>query len=382
MGNRPDHTLAEIIASFWPEIIRDDRYNAYQIRQLNAIKSCRTAALGGELYVCKSCGQHHKRYYSCRNRNCPTCQRTQANQWMDRRMDELLPVEYFHCVFTVPDVLNQWFIVYPRQMYKLLFDASWYTIETLGWDHKYLGAQMGAIGILHTWGQNLSLHPHVHYIVPGGGVDIRGRWRSIKSKSKSKYLFPVKVMMLVFRARFLKLWKDWVIKQGMEHPSEIAQPLKTKPWVVYCKTPFGGSEGALEYIGRYVFKTAISNHRIVSVREDEVTFRYKDYRHGGRKKIMEFSKFEFIRRFSLHLLPKRMVRIRHYGILSGRNKRQFFDLPMPDPPKDYVTYWAEKGVDLMQCPQCKKGKLIFIQEIPKRGPPININSRPKIQRHI
>ncbi len=380
MGNSPTHTLAEIIDSSWPKIIGDQRYNAYQIRQLNAIKSCRTAALGGELYVCKDCGKHHKRYYSCRNRNCPTSQRTQANQWMDRRMDELLPVQYFHSVFTIPDELNEWFITYPRQMYKLLFDASWYTIETLGWDHKYLGVQMGAIGILHTWGQNLSLHPHIHYIVPGGGVDIRGKWRTIKSKGK--YLFPVKVMMMVFRARFVKLWKEGIAKEGMEIEPEDVRSLKTKPWVVYCKPPFGGSKGALEYIGRYVFKTAISNHRIVSVTEEEVIFRYKDYRNGGRKKTMKLSKTEFIRRFCLHLLPKRMVRIRHYGILSGRNKRKFFDLPIPDQPKDYVTYWKEKGVDLLLCQQCKNGRLIFIQEIPKRGPPLNSNSKPKIQKHI
>jgi hypothetical protein len=295
-------------------------------------------------------------------------------------MDELLPVQYFHSVFTVPDELNEWFLTYPRQMYKLLFDASWYTIETLGWDHKYLGAQMGAIGIVHTWGQNLSLHPHIHYIIPGGGVDIRGKWRTIKSKGK--YLFPVEVMMIVFRARFVKLWKEWVTKEGMEIASKTIQSLKSKSWVVYCKPPFGGSKGALEYIGRYVFKTAISNQRILSVTQDEVTFRYKDYRHGGKHKTMTLSKTEFIRRFTLHILPKRMVRIRHYGILSGRNKRKFFDLPIPDPPKDYVTYWKEKGIDLLRCPQCKKGRLIFIEEIPKRGPPVNFNAEPKTHRLI
>lgn len=229
-------------------------------------------------------------------------------------------------------------------------------------------------------GQNLSLHPHIHYIVLGGGVDIRGKWRSIKSKGK--YLFPVKVMMMVFRARFVKLWNEWVAKEGMELASETVQSLKTRPWVVYCKPPFGGSKGALEYIGRYVFKTAISNHRIGSVTEKEVTFSYKDYRHRGIHKTMRLNKTEFIRRFSLHILPKRMVRIRHYGILSGRNKRKFFDLPIPDPPKDYVTYWKEKGVDVLLCPQCKNGRLICIQEIPKRGPPINLNARPKTQRHI
>jgi hypothetical protein len=170
--------------------------------------------------------------------------------------------------------------------------------------------------------------------------------------------------------------------EGMELASQTIRSLKTKPWVVYCKPPFGGSKGALEYIGRYVFKTAISNHRIVSVTEENVTFRYKDYRHGGKKKTMTLSKTEFIRRFSLHLLPKSMPRIRHYGILSGRNKRKFFNLPIPDPPKDYVTYWKEKGVDVMLCPQCKKGRLIFIQEIPKRGPPINAKSRSKTQSHF
>ncbi len=192
-------------------------------------------------------------------------------QWMDRRMDELLPVQYFHSVFTIPDELNEWFINYPRQMYKLLFDASWYTIETLGWDHKYLGAQMGAIGILHTWGQNLSLHPHIHYIVPGGGVDIRNKWRTIKSKGK--YLFPVKVIMMVFRARLFKPWKEWVATEGMEIAPETITALKSKSWVVYCKPPFGGSKGALEYIRRYVFKTRHqqSSHPISDRRESHVS---------------------------------------------------------------------------------------------------------------
>ena len=379
-GNRSSPTLAEIIASSWTELIGDSRYNSYQIRQLNAVKSCRTSVMGGELYVCKSCGKHHKRYYSCRNRHCPTCQSTQANQWMDRRLKELLPVDYYHSVFTVPSKLNEWFMAYPRQMYKLLFAASWYTIETLGWDHKYLGAQMGAIGVLHTWGQNLSLHPHIHYLVPGGGVDIRGKWRSIKSKGK--YMFPVKVMMKVFRARFVRLWTEWLVQEGMEVDPETIVSIKTKPWVVYCKAPFGGSKGAMEYIGRYVFKTAISNHRIVCVREEEVIFKYKDYRHGGISKTMKLSKSEFIRRFSLHLLPKRMVRIRHYGILSGRNKRKFFDLPKPEPLKDYVTYWKEKGMDVLLCPQCKNGRLIFIEEIPKRGPPLSAIPKPKTQIHL
>lgn len=168
----------------------------------------------------------------------------------------------------------------------------------------------------------------------------------------------------------------------MQLPPQLVTPLKTRPWVVYCKPPFGGSKGALEYIGRYVFKTAISNHRIKSVTKNEVIFRYKDYRQGGSKKTMKLDKAEFIRRFSQHILPKRMVRIRHYGILSGRTKRKFFDLPIPGPPKDYVTYWREKGVDLLRCSQCKNGRLIFIEEIPKRGPPLNARPRSKTQRHF
>ena len=367
-NNRPKHTVAEIIDSVWSEVI-NGRYNSYQIRQLNAIRSCRTLAMGGELYVCNTCGKHHKRYYSCRNRNCPTCQRTQASQWMDQRKAELLPVKYFHCVFTVPDILNEWFLAYPREMYKILFDASWYTIDTLGWDHKYLGAQIGAIGVLHTWGQNLSLHPHIHYIVPAGGVDIRGRWRV--AKGNGKFLFPVQVMMPIFRARFLKSWSEWVMKQGMELSQDLRHTLRAKSWVVFCKRPFAGAEGALEYIGRYVFKTAISNHRIITMDDQKVTFYYKDYRMGGKRKDMTLSKSKFVGRFALHILPKYFARIRHYGILSGRNKRKFFDMPPAnaDQPKDYISYWQEKGLDVLKCPQCKSGRLLFIQEIPKRGPP-------------
>jgi len=359
--------LSHIIEQQWRHIIQCGRYNTHQIRQLNAIKSCRTPALGGELYRCNKCSQYHKRYFSCRNRNCPNCQKTQAHQWMDNRQSEVLPAPYYHCVFTVPDLLNEWFISYPRQMYKMLFDASWYTLNTFGWDPKYLGAQIGAIGILHTWGQNLSLHPHIHYVVPGGGIDYRGRWRHVKGDDK--FLFPVKAMSVIFKAKLLKLWRKFLRTEGMQVPVFISNALYKKKWVVYSKPPFNGAKGALEYIGRYVFKTAISNHRILGSEKGMVTFRYKDYKQGGKQKTIALPAKEFIRRFSLHILPKRFIRIRHYGILSGRIKHIVFDLPVKSQKRTYIEYWIEKGFDILQCPHCKKGRLLYIDELPKRGPP-------------
>lgn len=368
-------SLSQIIEQNWKHIISNERYNSYLLRHLYAIKSCRTEALGGELYVCDDCGRYHKRYYSCRNRNCPTCQRTQAYRWIEDRNSELLPTTYFHCVFTVPDAINEWFVTHPRQMYKILFDASWYTLDTLGWDHKYLGAQIGGIAVLHSWGQNLSLHPHIHFIVPGGGIDLRGKWR--ETKSKGRFLFPVKVMSIIFRARFMKLWTEWITISSKHLDASCKQSLVSKDWVVFSKQPFGGAAGALEYIGRYVFKTAISNHRIISSQNGKVSFRYKDYRQASKVKTMTLDAEEFIRRFSMHILPKGFVRVRHYGILSGRVKRKLFDIPMPVKKKDYQSFWMEKGLDILQCPNCKKGRLIFIHEMPKRGPPHHANYKYK-----
>jgi hypothetical protein len=255
-------------------------------------------------------------------------------------------------------------------MYKMLFEASWHTLETLGWDQKFLGAQLGAVMTLHTWGQTLSLHPHLHCIVPGGGVDYKRQWRSVRGKGK--FLFPVRVMSRIFRGKYISLLKKFLNDEGMVYCSALHNSLYQKDWVVYCKQPFVGSKGVVEYLARYTYKTAISNHRISGKDIHCVEIRYKDYRHGGKVKYMRLAKTEFIRRFSLHILPKGFTRIRHYGILSGRLKHELLDIPKPLKQEDsWEAYWLSKGLDVRLCPICKTGKLIHIKELPKRGPPKN-----------
>jgi hypothetical protein len=231
-----------------------------------------------------------------------------------------------------------------------------------------MGAQAGAVMVLHTWGQNLSLHPHVHCIVPGGGVTYNNRWQACRG-SKGKYLFPQRVLAAVFRGKYVSGLKKILASQGEDYRSELHRSLYNQDWVVYCKPPFEGASGVIEYLSRYTHKVAISNHRIIDVNKHTVLIRYKDYRHGGKHKVMKLKKTEFIRRFSMHLLPKGFTRIRHYGILSGRLKKELLGLSLPMEKKKWDNYWQDKNVKIYKCPYCEKGQLILIDELPKRGPP-------------
>jgi hypothetical protein len=242
---------------------------------------------------------------------------------------------------------------------------------TLGWNHKYLGAQLGATMVLHTWGQNLSLHPHIHCIVPGGGVGFNGKWKN--KKAVGKYLFPVQVMSKVFRGKFIAAFKQILLNLDEVYTYQLNQALYHKDWVVYCKPPFNGARGAIEYLARYTHKIAISNHRILSIIGNVVTIKYKDYRHGGKSKLLKLKKPEFIRRFSLHILPKGFTRIRHYGILSGRIKYQLFPQFKKQQPIGWEEFWKKMELPLNKCNYCKNGILILIGTIPKRGPPILID---------
>ncbi|WP_426092998.1 IS91 family transposase, partial [Flavobacterium sp. DSR3-2] len=297
--------------------------NTWQLRTLYAIKKCRTAELGGHIDACDSCGNLTVSYNSCRNRHCPKCQGNKREDWIQARSTELLPVPYFHLVFTLPDSINFLAIYQLKIVYDTLFEATWETLQRFG---KAKQMQMGMIAVLHTWGQQLSLHPHLHCIVPGGGVDKDGQWKN--SRADGKFLFPVKALSKVFRAKFCRKLKA---KSPTQY-EQILQELWQKPWVVFAKKPFGSPKSVVEYLGRYTHKIAISNHRIKNIDEQNVTFDYKDYRVSGFKKQMTLTHQEFIRRFSLHILPKRFtssvrplgsgVKIRHYGFLSSTWKRQ------------------------------------------------------------
>lgn len=333
--------------------------NTWQLRTLYAIKKCRTAELGGHIDACDSCGNINISYNSCRNRHCPKCQGNKREDWIQARAIELLPVPYFHVVFTLPDSINSLAIHQPKIVYDTLFEATWETLIAFG---KAKEIQMGMIAVLHTWGQQLSLHPHLHCIVPGGGVNKNGMWQN--SRSDGKFLFPVKALSKVFRAKYCEKLKA---KNPIGY-EQIRQDLWQKPWVVFTKRPFGSPKSVVEYLGRYSHKIAISNHRIKAIDARNVTFEYKDYRQEGFKKQMTLTHQEFIRRFALHILPKRFVKIRHYGFLSSTWKRGKLKL-LQEKLQVKVLEKAEKKPFLPKCPCCKTGNLHRIAVFDQRGPP-------------
>jgi hypothetical protein len=281
-----------------------------------------------------------------------------------QREADLLPVSYFHVVFTLPHSLNQLCLLYPQEMYALLFEAAWSTIRSFGEDAKHLCAKTGMIAILHTWGQNLSLHPHLHCIVPGGGISQSGHWR--KARATGKFLFPVKALSRVFCARYVSLVRSFLSSSKAEVDRALWKELFAKKWVVYCKRPFLGPAQVIEYLGRYTHKVAISNHRLQSIEGGKVSFSYKDYRQEAAKKTMTLEATEFIRRFCLHILPPKFVRIRHYGILSSKAKagdlaKARKDLEVAAVEKvvaDWQTICKERlSYDVELCPCCSKGRM-------------------------
>jgi len=337
--------------------------NTWQLRTLHALRKCRTAALGGHIDRCDDpkCRQLHLSYNSCRNRHCPRCQGHRREEWIRAREKELLNVPYFHVVFTLPDTLNRLCLYAPRTVYTILFKSAWGVLRDFGKNPKFLGGDMGMVAILHTWGQNLSLHPHLHCIVPGGGITANGKWKY--AKNKGKYLFPVKAMGKVFRARFVEN-----LRKEFDRPRSFYDRLFAKDWAVYAKRPFSSPQYVVEYLGRYTHKIAIGNHRIRSLANGRVAFTAKDYRKGGAKYTLGLSDAEFIRRFSLHILPKGFVRIRHYGILSSSKKKMVLPLLMAEigrcTPKERPSPILHR-----RCPRCGQGTLMTVFMFDGRGPP-------------
>ena len=326
-------------------------------KTLRAIQQCRTAALGGHVDACDECGVVSVSYNSCRNRHCPKCQGHKGEEWIQNREADLLPCTYYHLVFTLPQELNPAALSQPALVYKTLFDAAWATLQQFGHTE---GLRLGMIAVLHTWGQNLSLHPHVHCIVPGGGINPNGKWQ--KQIRSNKYLFSVKALSKVFRAKYVQQ-----LRTGGIDDKQLIESLFQKDWVVYAKRPFGGPKQVIAYLGRYTHKVAISNHRIEEVSETEVRFNYKDYRDGGKTKTMALSNEEFTRRFVQHILPKRFVRIRHYGILSSSWKRGKLQALQKDLRVQRPE--AKPKTLLRKCPCCRTGTLVTIEVFGKRGPP-------------
>jgi hypothetical protein len=371
---KPEYELAQVIDSFGDAFITTYSPNAYVQRILRAIKFCRTSALGGHVDKCEACGHIRISYNSCRNRHCPKCQNTQREAWIENRKQDLLPAAYFHVVFTVPDTLNGMFLYDPSGMYNLLFRAVWETLAQFSFTK--LHAEAGMIAVLHTWGQNLSLHPHVHCIVPGGGIDYKGNWKPVKiSKTGKVYLFPSENLSCVFRGKFIK-----ALQHAHSANKQFIRELYKTHWVVYAKEPFAGPGQVVEYLGRYTHKVAISNHRILSIDESGVKFRYLDYRDNLQKQ-MKLSGVEFLRRFCQHILPKGFVRIRYYGLLSATKREQLrllqkkFGIHTPEKKekKDWKQICREHlSYDPDLCPHCKQGKMVTIERFdPGRGPPLH-----------
>src|SRR3954451_22371623 len=325
----PRLEVAEIVRRHGDAFL--DRYGdtlrPEQRRALGDIAACRTAALGGHVEECDRCGHRQIAYNSCRNRHCPKCQATAAAQWMEAREAELLPVEYFHVVFTLPALLGPIALQNPREVYGILFRAAAEALQQIAAGPKHLGADIGFLALLHTWGQNLEHHPHVHCVVPGGGLSPDGsRWIACPPR----FFLPVRVLSRVFRGKFLALLGDAFAQGKLTFHGKLREladagafqrrlaASAATEWVVYSKPPFVGPEQVLKYLARYTHRVAISNRRLVSSEDGEVTFQWKDYAHGGGQKTMTLKATEFIRRFLLHVLPSGFVRIRHYGFLANR----------------------------------------------------------------
>ncbi|TAK52359.1 MAG: IS91 family transposase [Betaproteobacteria bacterium] len=380
--------LADIVRAHGAAFRAAHRLCGVQHRALRAIERCRTAALGGELRQCDRCGTQRYVYHSCRNRHCPKCQTRAKERWLAARRAELLPVPYYHFVFTLPHQLNALAQGNPRELYAMLFAAASETLVEFGENPRWLGGEIAATLVLHTWGQTLSQHLHVHCLVAAGALSPSGAWM----RSRRGFLFPVKALSIVFRGKFLAALGDAFARGrlalsgattalGKPRPQRaLLAALRAKPWVVYAKRPFAGPDPVLDYLGRYTHRTAISNERLVALEDDAVRFRYKDYAHGARRRVMHLEPLEFLRRFALHVLPRGFNRIRHYGLLANRSKRALLararaalDAPVPTPEscESIAAFWQRiAGLDIERCPRCHRGTLRLVATLaPQTHPP-------------
>ena len=372
--------LAEIFGRFKTEVFQKYNLCPEQIKAYDAIVDCRTSALGGHEHRCENCGHSRQAYNSCRNRHCPRCQFTKQVQWVDKLKANLLPVRYFHLVFTIPQCLHKTFYINQQVTYGLLFKAAGEALRIAAANPKYLGAETGAVAVLHTWGQTLMYHPHIHMIVPAGGLSEDGVEWVLSGK---KFFLPVKVLSRLFRGILCRLLEQAAANVKIRLPDEVGdfdrlkQLIYAKPWVVYAKNPFAGPEHVIEYLGRYTHRVAISNHRIISEKDGKVTFRYKDYRTGALNRQMTLETTEFIRRFLQHVLPCGFYKIRYLGILAQCNAKTklqtCFDLidkeiffPQLEGLTATEVLQQITGKDPFQCPVCGKGRMKTVTVWPEK----------------
>ena len=375
-GPRPTLEVADIVRADARAFRATHRLSAQQDRVLRAIAHCRTAALGGFTAQCDTCGEQTISYRSCRNRHCPKCQTLAKQRWVESQCADLLDVDHWHLVLTLPHALNPLALSNPGLVYDLLFGAASQTLLEFGRNPRWLGGELGITVVLHTWGQNLGLHIHVHCVVTGGALSEDGqRWLP----AKRSFLFPTAALSTVFRGKYLdalaRAYRRGAVQcQGaarlLAHPDAfqcLLTQLRDHDWVVYAKPPFAGAARALAYLGRYTHRIAIANHRLVGFDGERVRFRWRDYARGNQVKVMTLPAEEFLRRFLLHTLPHRFVRIRHYGILGNRCRHQklavcraLLDQPQPEaqpPETPEAVVLRLTGVDITRCPHCGRGRL-------------------------
>lgn len=385
---RPTLEVADIVRAHGDEF-RGAHASSLSVRQkrvLLAIERCRTAALGGHLERCDQCDHERNAYNSCADRHCPKCQSLARAKWLEKRRAELLECEYFHVVFTLPEQLAALALQNKRLMYNLLFRATAETLQSIAADPKHLGAQIGFFCILHSWGQTLNFHPHLHCVVPGGGISLDGsRWLACRPG----FFLPVRVLSRRFRKLYLRYLQQAYAAGQLQFYGELQRlvdptlfsqyltPLRDSEWVVYAKKPFGGPDRVLDYLGRYTHRVAISNNRLEELKDGQVRFAYKDYKHEHRSKTITISADEFLRRFLLHVLPDSFQRIRHFGLLGNRHRprnlarcRELLAMPTPIPHLE-LTYRERfrqlTGQDPCACPQCRTGRMVRVAILPRGG---------------
>ena len=382
MGKAPE--LATVVDNFLPSLNAKNKLPGYKLRTLSALRLCRTEYMGGHVQACQKCGEVHTHYNSCRNRHCPKCGGIDRERWIIARQADLLPVKYFHVVFTVPDRLNDLFLHNQAAMYNLLFRVAWDVLQDFGQTKKWIGGRIGSTAILHTWGQNLRYHPHLHFIVPAGALMSDDKWKH--SRKRGRYLFKVDQLSSVFRASFVEKIRE-LIKQGTLN-GRVPGNLFDKDWVVYAKRPFGGPKQVISYLGRYTRRTAISNDRILEVNDETLTFTWKDYSNNYKRQTTTLPGEQFLGLFCRHILPPGFTRIRHYGFLSSASKKKSLAiiraaLKQTPPPNLSTKPWQEIALEKMGikpgiCKSCG-GEMLVIEILPdhfhkaQRAPPTQMN---------
>ncbi len=387
--------MADVVRSFGERLeAARGKQTSQAGRVLRDISDCRTSVLGGHVDRCDRCGREEIAYNSCRNRHCPKCQASARREWLSQREAELLPVPYFHVVFTIPHELGPLAIRNPKVVYEILFRASADTLRAVAADPKHLGAEVGILAILHTWGQSLEHHPHAHCVVTGGGIS---KDQSHWVPSRDDFFLPVRVLSRMFRGKFLDRLsraqrRGALVLEGKLAPltersafGSFLRPLYEKEWVVYAKAPFGGPNRVLKYLGRYTHRVAISNQRLVGMDDESVSFRWKDYAHGCRHRVMTLSGVEFLRRFLMHVLPKGFVRIRHSGFLANCRRKKKLALArtllaaLPAHELRPSTTESREGDDgVVRCSTCREGRMLLIHRFERGDEPRGFRPVPAV----